>query len=50
MELTSVEQEQIAEQIKQGALRGRTDNEYGEHESKVIAHVGWELGYTKWED
>ena len=55
-ELTTIEQEQIAEQFKQGCTSGRVDNEivtkylYGEYETHAIAHVSWELKYTKWED
>ena len=50
MELTTVEEEQIAELIKGGFTSGRLDNDYGEYETLVTAHVSWELKINKWED
>jgi len=50
MELTTIEEEQISEQIKQGFRSGRIDNEYGEHETQGIACVCWKLKIEKWEE
>ena len=49
-ELTTSEEEEIAELIKQGFTSGRVDTEYGEHKTRVNAHVAWELKVNRWED
>lgn len=49
-ELTTIEEEQIAELIKEGYTSGRIDNDYGEHETLITAYVAWELKINRWED
>ena len=46
MELTEFEQEQIAEQIKQGFTSGRLDNEFGE--TGTFDCVSWKLKFEQW--